>query len=308
MTREQCTNDDRDPAAADQMTALERRARRLLLVYPPDYRRDRGEEIIGTLLEATPEGTSWPRVRDARALALGGLKARAAQNRQRTASANLRVAIMAGLAMYLAYWVTGYVYSIQWVSPHSALLDGSNNWTAIMAAVLTSATIVLAWVAPRAVTVLVCALAASAAVVLFALEIGGPAAVLGPRLLQVVALAGLAVLAPRTGHSSRHWLWLPGVMVVSTIPFALDVGYGWFLTSALPLLVIAVAGLLWVAVDARLIVAVLTFLAVTASQLPVADIQSGIGVLATLPFLGVVLALAAPAAWLLRRQSARRVS
>jgi len=33
---------------------LERRARALLRAYPAEYRRERGEEIIGTLLEAAP--------------------------------------------------------------------------------------------------------------------------------------------------------------------------------------------------------------------------------------------------------------
>jgi hypothetical protein len=300
------------------MRLLARRTRRLMLLYPVAYRRDRGDEIIGTLLEATPEGRVWPHRRDVRALAVGGLQARAAQNRQRSTSANLRVAIMAGLAMYLGYWATGYLFSVAWQPVPAGFLagewagqnsgfNGLINWTAVVAAVLISATVVLAWTAPRAGIMLAGALAASAAVVSFALVIGGPAAVFGPRLLQVLALAGLAVLAPRAGHSSRHWLWLPAVMAISTLPFALGPVYGWFVTFALPLLVMAVAGILWVAVDARLIVAVLTFLAVTTLQMPVAAIWLGTGVLATLPFFLVVIAIAAPGVWLLRRQSARPV-
>ena len=39
---------------------LERRARWLLRAYPAAYRADRGEEITGTLLEATPPGRDWP--------------------------------------------------------------------------------------------------------------------------------------------------------------------------------------------------------------------------------------------------------
>ena len=38
----------------DSAARLERRARTLLRAYPADYRRDRAEEVIGTLLEATP--------------------------------------------------------------------------------------------------------------------------------------------------------------------------------------------------------------------------------------------------------------
>ncbi|MGB6453627.1 MAG: hypothetical protein WBH47_03965, partial [Streptosporangiaceae bacterium] len=60
------------------MPVLERHCRLLLRAYPAAYRQDRGEEIIGTLLEATPAGRSWPLHRDIRGLVVGGLRARAA--------------------------------------------------------------------------------------------------------------------------------------------------------------------------------------------------------------------------------------
>ena len=58
------------------MTGLERRCRWLLLAYPAWYRRRRGEEMLGTLLEASPPGQNWPSVRDVRALVTGGLRVR----------------------------------------------------------------------------------------------------------------------------------------------------------------------------------------------------------------------------------------
>lgn len=58
------------------MTPLERRCRWLLLTYPAWYRRRRGEEMLGTLLEASPPGGRWPSFRDVRALIAGGLRAR----------------------------------------------------------------------------------------------------------------------------------------------------------------------------------------------------------------------------------------
>jgi hypothetical protein len=58
------------------VTGRERRCRWLLLAYPAWYRRRRGEEMLGTLLEATPAGASWPSFRDARALITGGSRAR----------------------------------------------------------------------------------------------------------------------------------------------------------------------------------------------------------------------------------------
>jgi hypothetical protein len=62
----------------DRMSMLERRCRLLLRLYPVAYRSERGEEILGTLLEATPEVRTWPLPRDIRGLAIGGLRAQAA--------------------------------------------------------------------------------------------------------------------------------------------------------------------------------------------------------------------------------------
>ena len=58
------------------MTPLERRCRWLLRAYPAWYRGRRGEEMLGTLLEASPPGGRWPSSRDARALITGGLRVR----------------------------------------------------------------------------------------------------------------------------------------------------------------------------------------------------------------------------------------
>jgi len=58
------------------VSALERRCRWLLRAYPAWYRRDRGGEMVGTLLEASPPGARWPSFRDARALVIGGARVR----------------------------------------------------------------------------------------------------------------------------------------------------------------------------------------------------------------------------------------
>jgi hypothetical protein len=81
---------------------LERRARALLRAYPAEYRRERGEEIIGTLLEAAPPGRSFPAARDAWSLVNGGRHARAARNRRLSARENLRLAMLLGLAVFAA--------------------------------------------------------------------------------------------------------------------------------------------------------------------------------------------------------------
>jgi hypothetical protein len=58
------------------MTPLEQHCRWLLHAYPAWYRRERAGEMLGTLLEASPPGRSWPSFRDARALVIGGLRVR----------------------------------------------------------------------------------------------------------------------------------------------------------------------------------------------------------------------------------------
>jgi hypothetical protein len=303
-----------DPDGEPRMTPLERHARWLLRAYPAAYRQERGEEIIGTLLEASND-RAWPRMRDVRALAVGGLKARAAQNRQRTVGANLRVAVMAGLALYLSLWVANYLAGVvqAFVSRFAPTYPGWSSWPAAVAALLTGATVVLAWRAPR-VVVLTVALAASAAVVYFGLAVAGPRALLGPRLLELLALAGLAALAPRENHPSRHWLWLPGLIAVSSPLVELGVGYGWFSYTwqrwwQLALLAVIVCGILWVAVDARLLVAVLTLFALIELEVPLEEISSGFAsaVAGSLPGLIVVAAIATPVVLVLRRQSARPI-
>jgi hypothetical protein len=58
------------------VTGLERRCRWLLRAYPAWYRRERSGEMLGTLVEASRPGRSWPSFRDARALVIGGLRVR----------------------------------------------------------------------------------------------------------------------------------------------------------------------------------------------------------------------------------------
>ncbi|GAA4445102.1 hypothetical protein GCM10023170_023500 [Phytohabitans houttuyneae] len=59
-------------------SALERAYRRLLLAYPRRYRRERGTEILTTLLDAARPGQRRPAARDALDLVLGGLRRRLA--------------------------------------------------------------------------------------------------------------------------------------------------------------------------------------------------------------------------------------
>ncbi|MEU4567114.1 hypothetical protein [Micromonospora sp. NPDC023956] len=58
------------------MNDLERRYRRLLRAYPPEYRRTRGDEIVGTYLDLAGPHDRRPSLADAADLLRGGLRQR----------------------------------------------------------------------------------------------------------------------------------------------------------------------------------------------------------------------------------------
>jgi len=60
---------------------LERRYRTLLRAYPAGYRAERGDEIVGTLLDGAADGRRRPGLREAASLILGGLRTRLGTNR-----------------------------------------------------------------------------------------------------------------------------------------------------------------------------------------------------------------------------------
>ncbi|MEU1687195.1 hypothetical protein [Micromonospora sp. NPDC005707] len=63
---------------------LARRYRRLLLAYPSAYRRERGEEILGLLLDSAPAGRTRPTLREAADLVRAGLRCRLGRPASRT--------------------------------------------------------------------------------------------------------------------------------------------------------------------------------------------------------------------------------
>ncbi|MFR9778566.1 hypothetical protein ACL02O_21265 [Micromonospora sp. MS34] len=64
--------------------SLIRHYRRLLLAYPRAYRRERGEEILGLLLDTTPPGRTRPTVTGAVDLVRAGLRCRLGRPASRT--------------------------------------------------------------------------------------------------------------------------------------------------------------------------------------------------------------------------------
>lgn len=280
------------------MSPLERRCRLLLRAYPAAYRHDRGEEILGTLLETAQAGRSWPGFRDVRSVAIAGLRERAAHNRQLTTAANVRTAALVGVTVYLGFSIAGYLSvlvlsELQRGKADLSLLPGGEF--AVVA--LLAATAVLGWVSRRRVIVLMGALPAAAAVCVAAPWGTG---LLGATVTLLVCLAALTALAGAPEQPARRWLWLVGAVAAAQF---LPV-FGRY-ASARILLLVAVAGICmaWAVFDARPAIAIaMTFLLI---MLPTAVDSAGAIVGSFVPFLGALGVIAALALWLLRSQSAQ---
>jgi hypothetical protein len=272
-----------------RVSLLERRSRLLLRTYPADYRRERGEEMIGTLLETTPDGRAWPRLRDVRALAVGGLRARAAQNSRRSTAANLRIAVMAGVSLYLVLIAADYLGT--WVIDPGPL---RYEWRVMAVGLLIVMAVLLVWIAPRMIAAL-SGLAAAVAIYF----VGRNDLPFWSWTSLVVCVAAIVLLAPRFARPPRTWLFLIGACAVAVVASNYGSAVLWLQVAAL--LAPAVVSLAWLAVDARLAMAVATFMLTFYIERTVPFFNA-----AMLPVVLAIVAIAALPLWLMRRQSAPR--
>ena len=297
------------------MTALERHCRWLLHAYPAWYRRQRGEEILATLLEASPPGRSWPSPRDARALLMAGLQVRAWRNQRLTTAASVRQAVLLGAALALLWTISGDLADqgasliLAWTHTTALHLD-FGYWIAADALVLAS--VAAAWFAPRPAAAAL-ALAAAAAMWQYW---GDRITVIQPAGLLIL----LAILAPGRNRLPRSWLWLAGVLSAANL---LDQTSGALLRvyhvinpplTAVPWIILG-AVVLWAAVDARPAVAMAIWLTSTWLVFnllsSIDDLLSSIGgepqglVLSQPSYLSAAgsAVLAAAAIWRLRHQA-----
>jgi hypothetical protein len=237
---------------------LERRIRLLLRAYPPGYRADRGEEMLATLLEATPDGQDWPAARDSWSLLAGGTRARRATNRQLGLATSLRQAVVLGLALYVSWVAAEFFDSYSLIGAHG---------TPMLAGLLIAATAFAVWAGHR--TLMITTVAASLAVLAYSWYSYGAVAghpplwlrvnQLTPEVSLLLAMVALVHLTRRDGRPPRSWL-----ILVCAPPLAM------FVTRALPvlfrpgpvpglvrnflldvLLLLAISVLAWLATDAR---------------------------------------------------------
>ena len=303
---------------------LERRARALLRAYPAEYRHGRAEEIIATLLEAAPPGRSFPAAREAWSLIAGGRHARAARNRRPGIRANLRLALLLGISIYLSFdFGLTLAASVLGFLPS----DGA-SWLTIAGAALGLAVTLAPWLGSRAA---VTALAIPAGTLTAYGELrqthgsGMPISV--AELL--IVLAALAALSGEPTRLPRSWLWLPGAFPLALVAGRLlppqDVPslllppqhvLSSVLEASLSLdarLLLAVVVVCWLVTDARPAVGlcVAQLLGVLLSSLYELAYPGFSGslkiamVMALLPQFAIVLPVLLPASWLLlRRQKA----
>jgi len=290
------------------MRRLERRCRLLLRAYPAAYRRERGDEILATLLEATPAGRGRPVFRDVRALLMGGLRARAAQNRRFTTAVNLRLAVLAGACIYLGASAAGDLDTFA-----NSELDrgvpmvGRIGWPGLLAGLLVGAVVALAWLARRGVVTGTAALAAGAAAGYAGFSSGQTSAYV---VSELVCLAAVVALTVGMERPSSAWLCLVGAVVASLLlPGYLQyVTYAWtdvVLAANLGVLVVAAA---WVAIDARPLIAIGTYFILSLVPILVDELSWGAGNWFDNPALFVACAIVALAVWRLHRQSLRAVT
>jgi hypothetical protein len=243
---------------------LERRARWLLRAYPAAYRADRGEEIIGTLLEAVPPGRDWPPSREAVALVAAGLRARRVANLRRGLAASLRQVAVAGAGVYLVQLPALGLGAVVWSARrgHLPFLFWNYEWLFYALGVLALAILAAGWSGRRGLVA-----AGAAAAVIAAVSY----TVINQDWHLMVVLADFAgppvvvflLFARRTERPPLSLLWLPGLALgvalaeslASTYPalFAVVTAGTTLLspyTTGLSLVTVLVA-VCWLATDVR---------------------------------------------------------
>ena len=121
------------------------------------------------------------------------------------------------------------------------------------------------------------------------------------------SLAGpacLAVLIAVVGRErpDRRWWWLIGLVVLARLLLIAGPARIGVVAALCLLLTLAIVSLAWLAIDAKPAIAIVVFL--LAAWLPLAIDNLAGGIVSNLPLLGICAAVAAPALWLLHRQSA----
>jgi hypothetical protein len=244
------------------MTALERRCRLLLLAYPARYRRARAEEMLGTLLEATPDDHRWPAWHEGRALAVGGLRVRSGLDQRLTIAANLRLAVVLGLALMLLRIAAADLAEVVIFWRHW-YVDGADTGYAMACWVLTVAVLAALFVAPPRIV-------AAMAVVTAGLWFWGYS-LHGQGVLASLVLLVLAVAVHGQGRLPRIWLWLAAALLLPQLLLAFGMLGSTYLAGVLAAVIFWIilgCVALWIVVDPRPAIAIAAFVGCLLAGLP----------------------------------------
>jgi len=287
---------------------LERRARALLRAYPAEYRHGRAEEIIGTLLEAAPPGRSYPATREAWSLIAGGRHARAARNRRPGAKANVRLALLLGISIYLSFYFVPFAGSALGFVPGSGA-----SWLTDTTLAAGAAVALAPWLGSRAATA---GLAFSAGVLVAYGDLrgshGGAATMSVAELL--IVMTAFAALSGGSVRLPRSWLWLPGAFPLALVAGRLlstlrapGPALDWSVVVLDALLLLAVVVVCWLVTDARPAFALCLAVLLQAVTTTLPELAYGDYFLIDhleffLVVFAIVLPILLPAAWLLLRR------
>jgi hypothetical protein len=298
------------------MSPLEQRCRILLLAYPVQYRRDRGAEIVETLLLSTPPGRRWPLLRDVQALIAGGLLARADLVRQRSGARELSAAL-AGVSAYLCLLagrnLTG---PVRWLMVPAAPALRSSAWLPLLAQLVVAAAVLLAWCCRSRAIVVAGALAAGAAACFWR-----PLSTIGwgTAAAELACLAAVTALSGGDRRPDRRWLWPIGMLLAVQVlahpqieraltrPLGLPphAGSAGPLIRVIVLAGIGVAAVAWIGIDLALAgIALAVFLLAAWLATAIESLSYGAGSSGGMTLFVGLGALAAGLVWRLRRQSA----
>jgi len=191
---------------------LERRARWLLRAYPAAYRADRGEEITGTLLEATPPGRDWPPPRETASLIAAGLRARRAANLRQGLAASLRQTAVVGAAVYLVQLPAMGLAAVVWAARrgHLPYLFEFDEWLFYVLAGLALVLLAAAWSGRRKLVAAIAVAAVIAAVSFTVIRQQWDLMVVLADFVGPPAVVFLA-FARRAQRPPASLLWLPGL-------------------------------------------------------------------------------------------------
>jgi hypothetical protein len=239
---------------------LERRYARLLRLYPADYRRARGAELLETLGESAEPGRTRPSVREATALVVGALRVRAGQDRLRSLGhtwlAALRVAALTLLVHDMAGGAARAVRGLAQEEFTFGILSLLDPGSIDLVATVLSACAVVAVTRGRYGSAMVAAGAGFLMVQLESFPMKGPSSGLFWQVpLAILFLLPLLRRPPVVVSGLLKYLPLVPLLLVALELTAAAVGPSFAPVQIGVLVVISAVGLVWLAVDERVAMA-----------------------------------------------------